>query len=295
MPFDYMRSPSQPDPPTQARKTKGAPLLTMPTDALSKPTTIFATPTSVDPDHNPPVDLPDLPDLEPLLPPLPDKLTFTFAELRAAGDAMGERKDCAVIATCVVTGYAYPKIHEMYRLVGRRARCGTPWVYTIGVLAQLGLRLVDISKFYDGASIRSIVPQLPSKGKFLVSSRKHVSAVIDGVCEDWADERKLYVQGIYQVVDMDDYDLPVAPAKPKRKVYIDYSQPTKAVWAIAEILLDDPTTPAAPAIPTRRYWSTFRAKVIAECVGNGIHKTTAAVQVGKWMADKGLVLGYMSA
>jgi hypothetical protein len=55
--------------------------------------------------------------------------------------------------------------------------------------------------------------------------------------------------------------------------------------------MDDETP---PSIPTRKYWSTFRAKVVAECMANGIHKTTASVQVGKWMADKGLVLGYMA-
>lgn len=231
----------------------------------------------------------------PPLPPLPDKFDFTFAELRACGDAMGEKSDCAVIATSVVTGYAYPKVHEMYRILGRRRRCATPWVYTLGVFAQLGLKIQDISKFYDGASIRSIVPQLPEQGKFLVRSRKHVSAVNNGVCEDWADDRKLYVQGIYQVVDIDEPIQSSPPPPRKRTVFVDWSQPTKAVWAIADILMNDyQEIHPAPATPTRRYWSTFRAKVVAECVNNGIHKTTASVQVGKWMAENGLHMGYMA-
>jgi hypothetical protein len=247
------------------------------------------------------------------MPPIADKFEFTFEELRAAGDAMNERHDCSIIATSVVTGYAYPRIHEMYRILGRRRRCATPWVYTIGVLAQLGLKLNDLSKFYDGASIRSIVPQLPEQGNFFVSSRKHVSAVRNGVCYDWADERKLYVKGIYQIVNLDEPLDPNPPARPKRKVFIDYSQPTKAVWAIADILFEsekqpDPSIHSDPhsskltvhpglplhAGPSRRYWSTFRAKVIAECVNNGINKTTAAVQVGKWMVAQGLYLSHMS-
>lgn len=200
---------------------------------------------------------------------------------------MGEKRDCAIIATSVVTGYAYPKIHEMYRLLGRRARCATPWVYVLGVFAQLGLKLNDISKFYDGASIRSIAPQLPSTGSFLVESRKHVSAVKDGKCEDWADDRKLYVQGIYEIVDADAPPNFSPPAPPKRKVFIDYSQPTKAVHAIAEILMDA-EPPLVQTSPTRRSISTFRAKVVAECVNNGINKTTAQVQVGKWLRENGL-------
>lgn len=230
-----------------------------------------------------------------VLPPLPEKFEYTYAELRAVADAMDEKRDCAVIATCVVTGYAYPKIHEMYRLFGRRARCGTPWAYTLGVFLKLGLRLHNISKFYDGASIRSIVPQLPSKGAFLVGSRKHVSGVRDGVCEDWADDRKLYVQGIFQVVDGDSPPDFSPPAKAKRKIIIDFEQPTKAVHIIADIFMrDEEAAHAVPAIATRRYWSTFRAKVVAECVGNGINKTTASVQVGKWMYNNGLIMGYMA-
>jgi hypothetical protein len=210
---------------------------------------------------------------------------------------MGEKRDCAIIATSVVTGYSYPRLHEMYRLLGRRARCATPWAYTLGVFAQLGLRLNDLTNFYDGASIRSIVPQLPEQGKFFVRSRKHVSAVRNGTCFDWADDRKLYVQGIYEIVDADSAPNLSPPPARKRKVYIDYSQPTKAVHAIADILMDeiisDLASPQPPALPTRRYWSTFRAKVVAECVANGIHKTTASVQVGKWMAEQGLHMGYM--
>lgn len=237
------------------------------------------------------------PDLDDLLPPIAETLDFTFAELRLIGDAMGERRDCAIIATSVVTGYSYPKIHEMYRLLGRRARCTTPWVYVLGVFAQLGLRLNDISKFYDGASLRSIVPQLPDKGSFLIHSRKHVSAVKNSICQDWADERKLYVQGIFEIVDFDSVPNLSPPPARKRKVFIDYSQPTKAVHAIAEILMEEEILgkrlPNPLAVQTRRYWSTFRAKVVAECVANGIHKTTASVQVGKWMKENGLQMGYM--
>jgi hypothetical protein len=277
-------------------------------------------PSQVDPPHlplrqNAVLPITTVPYGELAMPAIEEKFEFTFEELRAAGDAMGERHDCAVIATCVVTGYAYPRIHEMYRVLGRRRKCATPWVYTIGVLAQMGLKLHDISKFYDGASIRSIVPQLPEQGNFFIRSRKHVSAVRKGVCYDWAEDRKLYVKGIYQIVDLDEPANLSPPPKPKRKVFIDYSQPTKAVWAIADILFEsekkpDPAIHSNPDLhsskltvhpglplhagPSRRYWSTFRAKVVAECVNNGINKTTAAVQVGKWMTAQGLHHRFMT-
>jgi hypothetical protein len=235
----------------------------------------------------------------PELPPADHTVTmveYDYTDLRAVGDAMNERHDCAIIATSVVTGYPYPRVHEMYRLLGRRKRCATNWVYIVGVFAQLGLKLNDISKFYEGASIRSIVPQLPSKGKFLIRSRKHVSAVRDGVAHDWAEQRKMYVKGLYQVVDLDEPMATYAPVR-KRKVFIDYSQPTKAVWAIADALYEEEDAREGKPLhagPSRQYWSTFRAKVVAECVLNGINKTTAAVQVGKWMVGQGLHHRFMT-
>ena len=242
------------------------------------------------------------------LPPSPNQSfdtqpDFTYADLHACSVVMGERHDCAIIATCIVTDYPYPRIHEMYRLVGRRHRCYTPWVYMVGVLAQLGYKLQDVTKFYDPSSLRTIVPQLPNKGNFLVGSRKHVSAVRNGVMEDWAVERKMYVKEVFQVVDRDAPPQLTPPQRPHRHVVINFTSPTKAVHTIADLFLNDickqtdwpdPDRGGISSLPhTRRYWSTFRAKVIAECVANGINKTTAAVQVGKWMAGKGLELRYL--
>lgn len=202
---------------------------------------------------------------------------------------MNEKSDCAIIAVAVVTGEGYPKVHEMHRKLGRRARCNTPWVYTKQVIAQLGFALHDVTHYYDGASVRSITPRLPDKGKFLIHCHKHLTGVVDGVAHDWSEQRKLYVQEIYQVTEADDV-IPM-PTPRRRKVIIDYEKPTKAVWAIADILFEDEPLQTTH---TRQYWSTFRAKVVAECEANGINKNTAAVQVGKWMADNGFHMGYMT-
>ncbi len=218
----------------------------------------------------------------------PPPVLFDFAYLRAVGDAMNETRDCAIIATTVVTGEGYPKIHELYKKLGRRNRCGTQFPLIHTVFDMLGFKLHPITNYYDGASVRSIAPQLPSKGKFLVRTRKHVAAIIDGAVVDWSEQRKLYVKEIYQVTDKDE-PMPM-PTKRTRKVIIDYEKPTKAVWTVADILMEDELLPETY---TRKWWSTFRAKVVAECQANGINKTTASVQVGKWMADNGFRMGYM--
>lgn len=205
---------------------------------------------------------------------------FSYAELNAVGKAMGEHMDCSVLATCIVTGETYTKIHELYRKLGRRNGCRTGTHLTWMLLRDLGYQPHDVTHFYDGCSIRSLAPQLPSKGNFLVFVRGHVAAVRDGVLEDEPYPKKNYVKKVFQILPMEDVFFPPAPRK--RKVVVDYEKPTKAVWAIADILLED----KAP-MNSRRWWSNFRAEVVAECMANGINKTTASVQVGKWMTSEG--------
>lgn len=207
-------------------------------------------------------------------------VVYSYADLDAVSNAYGEHMDCSVLATCIVSGETYPKIHEMYRKLGRKNRTKTGTHLTWMVLRDLGLQPHDVTHFYDGCSIRSLAPMLPSKGNFLVFVRGHVAAVRDGVLEDVANPKKLYVKSVYQILPMEDVFFP--PAQRKRKVIVDYEKPTKAVWAIADILLEDKSP-----MNSRRWWSNFRAEVVAECIANGIHKTTASVQVGKWMSSEG--------
>lgn len=211
-----------------------------------------------------------------------------YAFLRSCSTAMNEKRDCAVIALAVVTGRTYTDMHERLRKAGRRTRCGTPWGVQRKVLDELGLTAHDITGYYDGSSIRSIAPQLPQQGKFLVRTHKHIAAVREGVVEDWSEMRKLYVQGIYKILEADEpYPL---PEKRRRNIVINYEKATKAVHIIADLLFDEELEPATTS---RKWWSTFRAKVSAECQANGINKTTAAVQTGKWMADNGYHMGFM--
>lgn len=223
------------------------------------------------------------------------ELDFTYEDLLPVSKAMNERNDCAVIAIAVVTGNPYTLVHERFLKVGRRSRCHSTDGHIEQVLETFKLTLIDVTKFYEPSSLRTIVPQLPEQGNFLVTTRKHVSAVRKGLIQDWAEQRKLYVKGIFQVVPStsDSFQALTPPPKRPRTVVIDYSQPTKAVHTIADIFFND----AKEDMPTyniknkngnsRGYWSTFRAKVVAECVNNGINKTTAAVQVGKWMVNNG--------
>jgi len=217
----------------------------------------------------------------------------TFTNLRQAGDNIGEKRDCAVIATAVVTGLPYDPVHTLFHSFGRRNRCGTPMPVTHRVLAHLNHKLHDITKFFSPSSVRSLAPQLPSKGKFLIRTRGHIVAVVDGFVHDWSSMRKLYVQSIYQVLTTDETESdpfliskPSAPTPRLRRFSIDTSRPTYAVHEIAHNLWSmeqNSISNVVSPLDRKRYLSTFRAKVVAEAQLHGIHKTTASVQVGKWL------------
>jgi len=219
--------------------------------------------------------------------------TTLYKFLRTCGDEHGEKRDCAVIACSVVTGRPYSEVHYELKKLGRRSKCGTPteiiWKY---VHAQ---KLVghNISSYYEGSSIRSIGPQLPDKGKFLVFSHKHVTAIKDGIIEDWAVDRKKYTESIYLILEEGETPPKQKPLR-KRSIVIDYERPTKAVHAICDIFYEDEPIPRNAQGNDRQRWGAFRAKVVAECVANGIHKSTAAVQCTKWMKDMGYYYSVMS-
>jgi len=205
-----------------------------------------------------------------------------------------EKNDCAVITVAAIANIHYSEAHELFRKAGRRSKCGTPMHITRKVLSQLNLSLNDVTRYFSPSSVRTIAPQLPSQGKFVIRTHKHILAVVDGVVHDWSAQRKLYTKSVYRVesipTDLDSYheNLVVTPSELRRETRIpcgeiDTSFPTKAVHAIAEVLFDPPSP--FPSSPTnqKQWWSTFRAKVVAECVGHGINKTTASVQCGKWI------------
>jgi hypothetical protein len=218
--------------------------------------------------------------------------TTLYKFLRQCGDEAGERRDCAVIACSVVTERPYSEVHYELKKLGRRAKCGTPMNITWQYLHTVGLIGHDITSFYEGSSVRSIGPQLPDKGNFFVFSHRHVSAVKDGIIEDWAVDRKKYTEAIFQIA-------PIGTPKPekktarKRSIVIDYERPTKAVHAICDIFYEDEPIPRNAQGNDRQRWGAFRAKVVAECVANGIHKSTAAVQCTKWMKDMGYYYSVM--
>lgn len=224
---------------------------------------------------------------------MPLAVSLTYESLHHAGRILNEKNDCAVIAVSAIASQPYDTIHTLFRHYGRRPRCGTQMYITRQVLQHLNLSTHDITKFYSPSSVRSLAPQLPLQGRFLIVTRSHIVAHVDGVTHDWSAMRKLYTRSILQVeVQGEEMPFPTPPSPAQSQLLptnlIDLSKPTQAVHQIADMLYarkesSPPSTKSSTE--SRRWWSTFRAKVVAECITHGIHPTTASVQVGKWIRD----------
>ncbi len=140
--------------------------------------------------------------------------TTVFSQLNNEAYSKGETNDCSVKAVALVTGALYDDAHRALSTRGRKARHGA---YTSDIIAAVR----SFGKTTNAVDARAIIAQYPSphrdvlknvtthhprrfnkawpKGRFLLFSRRHVSAVIDGVLHDWAVNKALRVSYIVEV------------------------------------------------------------------------------------------------
>lgn len=221
------------------------------------------------------------------------KPLFDFRYLEAACAAMKERNDCAVKAVCVVTDEPYPKIHEMFRQMGRRKRCGTHDHITRAVLAKCGYKLQDVTISFPQRTIRSVGPTLSINDKFLLSCSKHVAGAVGGVVYDWSEQRGLYVQHVYKLVRREDEmpQIQIPPTDHQAGRWRGGRPASAIIWDLAEKELEDTLretgflNPVAPR--SRRFWLALRARVMAKAEAQNIKRTTSSIELGKWQREKG--------
>ena len=126
-----------------------------------------------------------------------------------------EENDCAVRATCVVTGATYDDVHALYDLHGRRRRSGAYIHTTRAVLADLGFTMrewsskekIALLQSYPDYWVKSITlrqtmlfpEQWAPFGPLLLNSHRHLSAFRDGKLHDHMCRLKSRVHAIYDV------------------------------------------------------------------------------------------------
>jgi hypothetical protein len=215
---------------------------------------------------------------------------YTYEDLYRVSQAYNESSDCTVIATCVVTNSAYPKVHEMFRQSGRRRRCGSFNVVMFKILADLGYKVHDVSLSYPARTVRSIVPQLPKIGRYIVQASGHVTGVVDGVAHDHAHDQGLFVEAVWQVIGLTDpIPDPVKAVESARGRWAGAVTAQAAIRALAareyKATLQREQQPYAPFV--KRWWLALRARVMAEAERQGLKRTTASIELGKWQNEIG--------
>lgn len=132
----------------------------------------------------------------------------TYWGLSEYSDAKGHRNQCAPIALSLVSGIPFDEAHDLLVANGSR-KSKTGFTRNTGVkevLNTLGFKVqkVDIPK---GIKTNiTLEGRLPVEGKFLVTYRGHIAAVVGGKIEDWLVGRRIRVLEIYEVTKEDSHD-----------------------------------------------------------------------------------------
>lgn len=113
---------------------------------------------------------------------------------------------CTVIALAVVTGWAFGKARSvMYRQHGRTDRRGSSVSKLNAEVAAQGFEVVQRDKTLYGKTLKTIQrdPKM-NTGTFLIYTKRHVTVMKDGVCEDWSNNEirpTLYkVESVYEII-----------------------------------------------------------------------------------------------
>ena len=121
-----------------------------------------------------------------------------YDQVKKDSKSMGETRDCAVKAVAIVTNTPYKVVHKMMAKLGRKSRQGTYMEITMKVLKQLGC-YVERNETITSRTISTLEAQLPEKGRFLVQTRSHVLACVNGEVCDWTQGRRHQPKQIFEI------------------------------------------------------------------------------------------------
>lgn len=89
-----------------------------------------------------------------------------------------EHNDCCVRAFSIVLSAPYEKVREIFRLAGRKDRHRTKAASWVPLANRIGKQILT-----HPIRVRNLVT-ICAQGRFLVLTRRHMFAVIDGVVHD---------------------------------------------------------------------------------------------------------------
>lgn len=133
----------------------------------------------------------------------------TYRHCLAESNSRNETNDCSVTALAITTGIRYDKAHKIMAMMGRKpgkgpaCRVNGKRTYksmhdTMRMAIKVAGRQAGIPETPQGYTMNTIGERY-SHGSYLVFTRGHVAAVVDGVVEDWTKGRKHRVTHVIRV------------------------------------------------------------------------------------------------
>ena len=111
--------------------------------------------------------------------------TYEALSLVARKHYPKENNYCAVIAVAIAADVSYGKARSYLFKEGRKDGKGTYPRWTYNVLNKMGYALHGYTGNYP-KTLSTAARVLPKRGTFVILTRSHISAVKDGVLQDWA-------------------------------------------------------------------------------------------------------------
>lgn len=145
----------------------------------------------------------------------------TYEKLRHAGMAhYNDWNFCSVIATATACNISFGKAKHKLENKGREHRKGCWHFYD--VIQDRGFALEEVDGYYN-TFVRKLGERLP-KGTYIVLTSRHVACMVDGVMNDWSEDRSNRVRRIHRVVMTEDSQKLKGKQERVRKGY--YSEAT---------------------------------------------------------------------
>ena len=119
----------------------------------------------------------------------------TYWGLSEYSDTLGHRNQCTPIAVSLVSGVHFDEVHDLLVENGSRLN-KTSRTRNTGAVELLKVLGFNVEKI---AIPKGVKTNITLEGKFLVTYRGHIAAVVGGKIEDWLVGSRIRILEIYEV------------------------------------------------------------------------------------------------
>lgn len=147
--------------------------------------------------------------------------TVKWSELCDEAKARNETNDCSVRAIAAAGFTGYTEAHDAMANRGRKHRRGAYLPDIIKAAEDLGMAPRKIRDYSARTMTTAARDRRLARGQFLVFTRSHVAAVVDGDVVDWTDGRRHRITSVYQVNKAKTPDLTPEPESMKPMSHFD--------------------------------------------------------------------------